>query len=215
MIAKIKKEAYSNWPENKLPWYLTHSGVIDPTKDNIFEVTEYVEGLSVKVEGLYIDYPNSKDTEPPTKGQQLFMDLSDIEIIEPDENDERPQCECGIYISIADVDSGKAGCDPDGCWSCAECNAGWLSDHLGRANHQFDQAEVSGGWRVCYEQASWNSSDGNIKTYYHVHVQHEKLPEFNSGVGDSNFDRVLVKIREQIIPELEEQLTKGRSKEMN
>lgn len=63
------------------------------------------------------------------------------------------------------------------------------------------------GVRVCFEQATWNSSDGTIKTYYHIHVQHDGMPDFNSGVGDSHFEKLLIKVDTILVPELQIALT--------
>ncbi len=78
-------------------------------------------------------------------------------------------------------------------------------DYLQKANEIFIKNDVK-GVRVCFEQASWNSSDGQIKTYYHIHVQHDDLPDFNSGMGDSNFERLLNKMKNVLLLELETQL---------
>lgn len=77
--------------------------------------------------------------------------------------------------------------------------------YLDISNEVFTSSGLK-GVRVCFEHASWNSSDGNIKTYYHIHVQHDDLPNFNSGVGDSNFDTLIGKVENHIIPELKEEL---------
>lgn len=73
--------------------------------------------------------------------------------------------------------------------------------YLEKANSIFKKHNLK-GVRVCFEQATWNSSDGNIKTYFHVHVQHDDLPEFNSGIGDSDFDTLMIKVTMHIVPEL-------------
>lgn len=80
-----------------------------------------------------------------------------------------------------------------------------IENHLQVAKQIFKNHNLD-GVRVCFEIASWNSSDGNMKTYFHVHVQHDDLPHFNSGVGDSNFLNLLAKIETTIVKELFEKL---------
>ncbi len=62
------------------------------------------------------------------------------------------------------------------------------------------------GTRICFEQALWNSSDGSMKSYYHVHVQHDDLPDLNIGIGDSSFENLMTKIENIIIPEIKQKL---------
>ncbi len=67
------------------------------------------------------------------------------------------------------------------------------TNFLQKSKEAFENVGLS-GMRVCFEQASWNSIDGAIKTYYHVHVQHDALPDFNCGVGCSDFNTLLGEI---------------------
>jgi len=59
------------------------------------------------------------------------------------------------------------------------------------------------GFRICFETAQWLSSDGNVKIYYHVHIQHDDYPDYNSGVGANSVDELKVKLKATIVPELE------------
>ncbi len=79
-------------------------------------------------------------------------------------------------------------------------------NYLKSANEVFSNENIK-GVRVCFEQASWNSSDGKVKIYYHIHVQHDDLPDFNCGMGDSDFDKLIVKVKNILLKELETALT--------
>ena len=79
-------------------------------------------------------------------------------------------------------------------------------NYLEEANNVLKRSNLN-GVRVCFEQAAWNSSDGNVKIYYHVHVQHDDLPDFNSGIGDSNFDNLIHKLKKHVVAELRAELS--------
>lgn len=81
-----------------------------------------------------------------------------------------------------------------------------MEAYLAKINNLIKNYKIK-GVRVCFEFAIWNSSDGLNKTYYHVHIQHDELPDLNIGIGDNDFQRLLVKIENQIIPELQQKLT--------
>lgn len=86
-----------------------------------------------------------------------------------------------------------------------------MSDNkLGIANRVFDSVP---GVRVCFEKAMWNSSDGNTKTYYHIHVQHDDIPEFNAGIGDADFRQLIRKTKDSLVPELQQAIE--RHKKLN
>lgn len=69
-------------------------------------------------------------------------------------------------------------------------------------NNVFAQHQMN-GVRLCFESAMWNSTDGQVKTYFHIHVQHDRLPDFNSGIGDSTMEGLIKKIESNVIPELQ------------
>jgi hypothetical protein len=81
-----------------------------------------------------------------------------------------------------------------------------ITDYLQTINDIFEKSGIN-GVRVCIEIATWNSSDGFVKTYYHAHIQHDDLPDYNSGIGNSSFSYLLHKIEIQLVPELKSELT--------